>query len=292
MKFRGHETFAIRKNWLSKGLRKAVEIPNLFFTKERNPMDDLGIGSNMVKSLRYWMTSVGLLKEDLDGRKKIHTLTELGEIVWKHDRYIEEWGTLWLLHYSLVKNINEVTAWYYFFNEFNLSEFSKDDFVAHINNYLSLNDNSVALKSLDDDFRCIINTYMPRYKTNPGKDTPEDNMECPLAELGLIDFQSSIAKTYKKVNAVKENIPALILLGVIVDQVGENKEISLSDLMNAKCNVGKVFNLDIITLLSLLTQLSNRGLVKVVRTAGLDVVRINTDMNFYGCVEMYYQELA
>lgn len=292
MKFRGHETFAIRKNWISKGLKKTVEIPALFFNKDRNPMDDLGIGSNMVKSLRYWLTSVGLLREAQQSRKRIHELTELGQLVWQYDKYTEEWGTLWLMHYSLVKNQEEATAWYYFFNEFSLSEFSKEDFVYHINNYIALNNSSVAVKSLDDDFRCIINTYMPRYKTNPGKDSPEDNMECPLSELGLIDYQSSVAKTYKKVNAVKDNIPALILLAVMIEQAAGKKEISLTELLSAKCNIGKVFNLDVITMLSILTQLSNDGLVKVVRTAGLDMVRITTPMTFLECVERYYRELA
>lgn len=55
MKLRGHETFFIRKGWLSKGLKHIVESPDVFVSKVNNPMDELGIGANMVKSLRYWM---------------------------------------------------------------------------------------------------------------------------------------------------------------------------------------------------------------------------------------------
>lgn len=55
MRFRAHETFFIRKGWLSKGM-KYVKIKNdIFVAKDENPMDLLGIGSNMVKSLRYWL---------------------------------------------------------------------------------------------------------------------------------------------------------------------------------------------------------------------------------------------
>ena len=57
MKFRAHDTFAIRKGWLNKGLRNIPKAPDVFISKENNPMDVLGIGANMVKSLRYWLPS-------------------------------------------------------------------------------------------------------------------------------------------------------------------------------------------------------------------------------------------
>ena len=55
MKFRAHDTFAIRKGWLNKGLRNIEKAPDVFISKDNNPMDVLGIGANMVKSLRYWL---------------------------------------------------------------------------------------------------------------------------------------------------------------------------------------------------------------------------------------------
>ena len=36
------------------------------------------------------------------------------------DPYLEDIGTLWLLHYNLAKNMEDATSWYFFFNEFNL----------------------------------------------------------------------------------------------------------------------------------------------------------------------------
>ena len=49
---------------------------------------------------------------------------------------------------------------------------------------------SVAIRSLNDDFSCIINTYLPRYKSNPNRIAPESNIDCPFGELGLIDTLS------------------------------------------------------------------------------------------------------
>lgn len=47
MKFRAHDTFFIRKGWLSKGMERVVAKDDLFVDKNENPMDVLGIGSNL-----------------------------------------------------------------------------------------------------------------------------------------------------------------------------------------------------------------------------------------------------
>ena len=63
MKFRAHDTFFIRKGWLSKGMKCVKAKNDVFVSKVENPMDVLGIGSNMVKALRYWLQTVGLTVE-------------------------------------------------------------------------------------------------------------------------------------------------------------------------------------------------------------------------------------
>ena len=115
MKFRAHDTFYIRKGWLSKGMKYINEKPDVFVSKEENPMDVFGIGANMVKALRYWMQAVGLTEEPNNGRRT-QTFTPFGRSVFENDRYIEEMGTLQLLHYKLVTNQENATAWYFFFN--------------------------------------------------------------------------------------------------------------------------------------------------------------------------------
>ena len=97
MKFRAHDTFFIRKGWLSKGMKHVQKNPLVFVDKEENPMDVLGIGNNMVKALRYWLQAVGLTEEPRSG-KRTQTLTQFGTSVFTHDRFIEEIGTLYLLH--------------------------------------------------------------------------------------------------------------------------------------------------------------------------------------------------
>lgn len=288
MKYCGHESFSIRKDWLAKGIRKI----DSFKKDELIAMDELGIGKNMVKSLRYWLKVTGLIEDD--AKKKIFKLSCLGETIKENDPFTEELGTLWLLHYMLAKNVDYATAWYFFFNEFNLTEFTFDDFFSAIKKWDEMNNTKPASdSSMTKDFDCLRRTYLSRISDAEIKaddSGPESNMECPFTELGLI---KSLGKNiYRKASPLKQNIPALIILSVILDQSRGEKEIKLSSLQNEKNNVGKIFNLDNILLINILGDLENKKLIRVIRTAGLDIVRLDTDMTFIDCVKKYYEELG
>lgn len=296
MKFRAHDTFFIRKGWLSKGMECVVAKNDLFVDKNENPMDILGIGSNMVKALRYWLQAVGLTSEPTKG-KRIQRLTAMGEQIYNNDRYIEELGTLYLLQYQLAKQKQEATAWYFFFNEFSMSEFTKEEFVQALQNYIMMCDdkgdekNNVAIRSLNDDFSCIVNTYLPRYKSNPGKVSPENNIDCPFGELGLVDIANKKKKTYKKSIPAAKSFNPWIILAVIADQAEGRDEIGLNELLTKPCNIGKVFNLDAITMLDILHAIENTGMIKIIRTAGLDVIQLNQKLTFMDCVTKYYETI-
>lgn len=292
MKFRAHDTFFIRRGWLHKGIRHVQENPGVFLGRGgANPMDELGIGANMVKSLRYWLQAVGLT-EEVTAKRREQTLTEFGKLIWKFDPYFEELGTLWLLHYRLASNQQEATAWWWFFNEFRLNEFSRDDFITLFSGWRRLKadekDRNVPVRSLEDDFDCIIHTYLPRIKSNPKRIDPESNIDCPLGELGLVGIADRRLKTYRKLQPSKGTLPLIVLLAVLSDQAGNQDEVRIADIHNAPLNAGKIFNLDIITLTGLLYQLELLKHLKVVRTAGLDVIRFTKKRTFKACVELYY----
>jgi len=292
MKFRAHETFFIRKGWLSKGLRCVDCKPDVFISHDENPMDVLGIGANMVKSLRYWLQAVGLTTEPNKG-KRTQSFTELGKLIKEHDAYIEELGTLFLLQYRLASQKEDATAWYFFFNEFSMSEFSREDFVVALQKYIKMEDgeSDFAIRSLNDDFQCIISTYLPRYKSNPDKVSPENNIDCPFGELGLIDILNKRKRTYKKSIPASETINPYVAFAVIMDNAEGRREISLNELLVAPCNIGRVFNLDSITMLDVLYRIERLGLLRINRTSGLDVVNIQENLSFLDCVERFYASI-
>ena len=57
--FSGHESFACRYGWLPKLYEALVNEPTLFSSDEGAIMR-LGIGRNMIKSLRFWGEAFGL----------------------------------------------------------------------------------------------------------------------------------------------------------------------------------------------------------------------------------------
>ncbi len=295
MKFRAHDTFFIRKGWISKGMRYVDKSKGeVFISKSENPMDVLGIGANMVKALRYWLQAIGVTEEPKSGRRT-QKFTDFGKLVFEHDKYIEEMGTLYLLHYKLASNREQATSWYFFFNEFGLSDFTKDDFAVQIGNFIKINDKdaNVAARSIDDDFSCIINTYVPRYKTMPGKVNAENNIDCPLGELGLIDILKKERNNvvYKKAVPPAATFYPWVILAVIYDNAKNRKEIELNELLTAENNIGKIFNLDSITMLDVLHATERTGELKIVRTAGLDVINLAHSYTFEDCVKYYYEEM-
>ena len=263
MKFRAHDTFFIRKGWISKGMRYVDKSHGeVFINKKENPMDVLGIGANMVKALRYWLQAIGITEEPNSG-KRIQKFTEFGQLVFEHDKYIEELGTLYLLHYKLASNQKLATSWYFFFNELGLTDFTKDDFVLQIGNYIKIKDNdaNVAVRSLEDDFSCIINTYVPRYKTMPSKVSAENNIDCPLGELGLIDILKKERNNvvYKKAVPAAATFNPWVILAVIHANADGRKEIGLNELLTSENNIGKIFNFDSITMLDVLHAAERTG---------------------------------
>ena len=94
--FSGHESFYCKPLWLKKGYDALCNGVN-FSSPEA--VAALGVGKNMVSSIRFWMRAFGLCENDIPSRLADLILADDG-----YDPFIEDEGTLWLLHYLLIKN--------------------------------------------------------------------------------------------------------------------------------------------------------------------------------------------
>lgn len=302
MKFKAHQSFFIRKGWLSKGMKAVKETPALLMpSNSKDAMDELGLGSNQVVALRYWLQVTGLV-ECSNGRKREHRLTDLGRLIMEHDPYTEEFGTLWALHCNLASASEEAAAWHFFFNEFKMGIFGRDDFVRLLQKYVfTYNDKKdVALTSLDADFSCILSTYIPHDRANKRTASPESVIDCPLGDLGLLGVEGKANKTYRKMPANPSTLPALLVLYAIcaMREHGDNQnadanEVRLDTLLDDPYSPGCLFNLDSIGLLNKLYELENDGHLRIIRTAGLDVIRLNdSGMRKEACLERYYEMIG
>ena len=68
--FGQHETFPLRYGWMTKGIEAVTKAPSIFTTPEK-ALIELGIGSNMVNALQYWLrvTGYGLLNRQFSRRR-------------------------------------------------------------------------------------------------------------------------------------------------------------------------------------------------------------------------------
>ena len=93
--FSGHESFACKSHWLKRGY-DFVNAGNNFNDDEA--VVHLGVGKNMVASIRFWLKAFGLLQEDV--------LAPIAGYIFDDasgkDPYLEDIGTLWLLHFMLI----------------------------------------------------------------------------------------------------------------------------------------------------------------------------------------------
>ena len=300
MRFRAHETFAIRKGWLHKGMKNVVSSPTVFIDKDVNPMEKLGLGTNMVKALRYWLQVAGLTYENQKTRMQF--LTRFGKLVWENDKYIEEDGTLYLIHYFLSSNKEMGTSWYYFFNHYNATEFTKESYLESMKLFLYDQEKEnggkeikFSERALLEDLDCILRTYLP----SQTKYSPESNMDSPFLDLQLLKVIDIKEKVFAKNSSLSLVINPLIILAIIVNEKEKLEEkdgikvsdIKISTLESAPNNIGRIFNLNNLTVAMYLDKLQNMGYIKVVRTAGLDIVKINEELTFIDVVEKYYKSI-
>lgn len=184
--FSGHETFPFRYAWLPKAARRVAEDPR-FFGRE-DAMALLGVGKNMVQSMRHWGMVTGIIAEVPGTRGRELVVTDLGKHLFLEDAwdpFLEDPATLWLLHWQIASTHERATTWYWAFNHLAQPEFSRADLLRWLSNLARERGWSrVPESSLRRDVDCFVRTYVP---SRPTRLLPlEDTLDCPLTELGLI----------------------------------------------------------------------------------------------------------
>jgi len=274
VKLKGNESFNFREGWLRKGMRSVQEHPDLFWRKD--VMEQLGVGSKMVKSIRFWLQATGLCEERYakGGRSREMVLTEdFGTIVEEYDRYFDDIFTLFIIHYHIVSNRNFCIAWNLFFNHFSGNDFTKENMLEMCSVELQkqmVEGSTYSARLLEDDCASILRMYLNEMD---GED-PEDSLRCPLAELGLL--QRNVGRrNYIKTAPSREALDKMVVFYVIVNNLEQDKSsVSIDELLHGTNNIGKVFNLSRVLINEYLDQLRVSGYLALNRTAGLDMIYV------------------
>ena len=211
--FSGHESFYCKSLWLKKGYDFVSD------NKDFNSSDavvDLGVGKNMVASIRYWLRAFGLLEEG--------NPTEIAGYLFNNengkDLYIEDLGTLWLLHYLLIKT-EFASVYKLFFVDFQKeknNEFTKDQLQLFLKRknaetrYVHLyNENTVKR-----DIGVLTQNYVM-----PQSGKSNEDFSALLINLNLIK-QAEDKLLYFNTKGKTELIPEIFLYAIIDEKKNED----------------------------------------------------------------------
>jgi hypothetical protein len=79
LSFTGHETFVFRYAWLTKAVAAVAEDPGVF--TQEDAIVRLGVGKNMVRSIRHWALATGMLQDEPKSRGAVMRVSDLGEFL-------------------------------------------------------------------------------------------------------------------------------------------------------------------------------------------------------------------
>ena len=242
-KFSGHDTFPFRYAWLTK-IAHYLEEGDLKKIKEFDKykletMSEFGVGLNMVKSLRHWSQVTKICDKNF-------LLTNFGKFIFSKkkaaDPYLEKSETLWLLHWMLASDHN-LTTWYYIFNYHPSIIVNREQV---INELVSVGKFSkwkgISPNTIKRDVDCFIRTYLVTHKKG---EITEDSIECPLAELGLLQ-QTYTKNEFELHKGPKSSLTQGIFEFALNDYWSKqsNQIITFEKLMYDFGSPGKVFQLD------------------------------------------------
>lgn len=221
LRFSGHDTFHCKQQWLLKGTRLIEEIGINEFHNTSEAIKFLGVGKNMVSSVRYWLESFNITSGN--------SITEIGKKILGDtglDPYLEDEGTLWLLQYYLCNNkyasIFNIIFSEYFADKVSY-EFNENKVLNFLNKYIYDNGlKPISSNTLSTDFKVFIRSYVSSIKENK---TLEDDFNSPLLELNIIE---TIDKELYKLNKVSRNIPMCIFAYSVLDIADKEDKQNLS----------------------------------------------------------------
>lgn len=291
--FSGHESFPLRFAWPTKAVRNCTLDPCIF--NRPDAVVRLGVGKNMVRSMRHWAYRAGLIEPTGDDRRGgSYRATSLGELVFSEDGedpYMEDPGTSWLVHWQLCSDPSRSpTTWYHVFNDHRERSFTVDEVVS---NLWKLGEEAglkkLSRNTIERDVKCLIRTYTPADADR--KLSQEDTYDSPLADLGLLHKEPKSDRVVFDRSA-RPTLPTGIVAFAAAsfwDRVAHDADtLSFEQVAYARGSPGQVFKLSENALVEYLESIdeatcgacsfdSTAGLRQLLRHQGLDPLLVLQD---------------
>jgi len=250
--FSGHETFPLRYGWLKKVFDevylleikgKSNEAKEIFLSD--NAIARFGVGKNMVASMRHWADCCNIIEFNDD--KEIIS-TKFAKFLLADDGldpWMENSSSIWALHWFLCSSSSKA-SYNWLFNYFNGNQFDRPSMVKYISALCEeLEWKNASEATLKRDVECLVRTYVNK----PTKKDifTEDQIESPLAELGLIQ-QINNNGLYQVKRGAQPSLGDGIFLFALIDFwnsfTANSRSLTLETIVYEPNSPGRVFCLD------------------------------------------------
>ena len=257
-KFTGHDTFPLRYGWLFKAINHIDNNGLLASDGDhvKDAISKLGVGKNMINAIKYWAESCQVISLHIEDRKSKQKVTDIGRYIFDvnngKDPYLEDIGSLWLIHFLLNFDDEYLTSYRYFFNYSNSVYFEKTRLIDEIGqNVLRLvSSDTFKLATIKKDVDCFLSTYSRqnlRSSKSRSKLIDEDYFTSPLSELGLIvDLERGY---YQSDYDDRPTLPIQIFIYALVcffnrqSSTSSSTAISFEDILTKPLSPGRIFRL-------------------------------------------------
>lgn len=309
LRFSGHDTFPLRYGWLYKAVNLLINKENTEKKADeiaKQAIVDLGVGRNMINAIKYWADVTGVTKTVYKNGRPALEISELGRLIFDQsagpqsgaDPFLEDIGSIWLIHFYLNFNSESLTSCRYFFNHCNFQKFEKIRFVDEVYNAAPTLTGADAGKktTLKKDVDCFLHTYTKKFKANNRFD--EEQFSSPLSELGLMkEFSNgNYVSEFTERKTLPSEIFSYALCRFLLRRNQESKSgtLSFDSLLSDPGSPGRIFRLSESGLTNKLDEASEntKGKISWTDTSGLRQITISEellkDKNYKDFIENYY----
>lgn len=240
----GHESFACRYGWLPK-IYEAVETDPMLFKCPEEAMLRLGIGRNMVKSIRFWGESLCLTTNDRGETRLTKFASLLLDTTKGLDPYLESQEALWRLHWMLTVH-GRLAAWAVAFLETHDREISRERLISSVASRAAEVRGTVTDRTVKNHVDIFLRTYAA---VDEPYGAAEKGLVSPFQELGLVRTGTRAGQpVITFVHGAKPTLGTGAFAFAVRDfwrhTAGSSASVSLRSLMLGYCAPGPVFLLD------------------------------------------------
>lgn len=265
----GHSSFYLRCGWIKKGVDLILKHPEnneaIFSKNTISTIDELGIGSVMVQSLKFWMHLLDILEK----KENNYVLKREIKFILENDPYLQKKNVLWLLHTYIMeredKNENPV-LWNLFIKDKKNNLFSESTAIKTLIEYYKSINESISERSAKDSVNVFIKNY---YEAKNMKLDPEDNMHSPFVKLNYLIQNESSVFYFRNIESYE--IAEEIILYLLKRKLDSKYQISITDFYNY---VDGIIKMKFSEFKKLITKLENREIIFIDRAAGLENINL------------------